>query len=83
MKTQLALALIAALLLCCAAAEAINPYAETAVGITAETAEGPIACGGVDFGAGASVLRFNTIFLLKPYIFGRLFRSGFASLRST
>lgn len=59
MKTQLALALIVALLLCCAAAETINPYAETAAGITAETAEGSIACGGVDFGAGASVLRFK------------------------
>ena len=59
MKKLLVLALGLLLLTGCARAEAINPYSEVAVGIAAETAAEPIAYSGVDFGGGASLLRFK------------------------
>ena len=60
---KLFLVLLLLLPLCAAKAEAVDPFQEMTVNAAAETAspEQPIALRGVDFGTGASLLRFKAV----------------------
>ena len=60
---KLFLVLLLLLPLCAAKAEAVDPFREMTVNAAAETAspEQPIALRGVDFGTGASLLRFKAV----------------------